>query len=98
MHSHCAKRLVQRPRAKLPGGSGQLLPTLRHASRQGKTHRKRRPPGQSMILVIFQGFSELFGGGSRNGGGVRAVLVREGDEATRLLPRVPRWKGSQVYE
>jgi len=37
---------AQRPRAKLPGGSGQLSPTLRHAGGPGKQPRTRRPPGQ----------------------------------------------------
>jgi hypothetical protein len=46
----------------VPGGSGQLLPTLRHASGPDKIQLRRRPPGQSKILVVCQGFSELLGG------------------------------------
>ena len=52
---------AQRPRAKLPGGSGQLLPTLRHTGRQGKLQVRPSPLGQSKILVMVQGFSELLG-------------------------------------
>jgi hypothetical protein len=43
---------AQRPRAKLPGGSGQLSPTLRHACRQDKRPRR-------------VSFSELLGDGMR---------------------------------
>jgi hypothetical protein len=52
---------AQRPRAKLPGGSRQLLPTLRLVGRQDKKRVSPSPPGQSKILVISQGFSELLG-------------------------------------
>ena len=41
---------------------GRLTRIVRLASGQGKQPRKHRPPGQSKILVIFQGFSELLGG------------------------------------
>jgi len=41
-----------------PGGSSI---TLLQASRRFKPQVKRRPPGQSKILVIVQGFSELLG-------------------------------------
>ena len=46
---------------KLPGGSGQSFPPLRHTGGQDKQPRGPSPPGQSKILVIFQGFSELLG-------------------------------------
>ena len=45
----------------LPGGSGHPLTTLRRDCRRFKRQLRRRPPGQSKILVILQGFSELLG-------------------------------------
>ena len=43
---------------KLPGGSGQTLPTLRHAGGRDKLQSRPSPPGQPKVLVLFQGFSE----------------------------------------
>ena len=52
---------AQRPRARLPGGSGQLLPTLRHTGGADKYPRRPSPPAQPQVLVPSQGFSELLG-------------------------------------
>jgi len=53
--------VAQRPRARLPGGSGRLLLTLRHAERPGKLQLPPSPPGQPQVLAFVQGFSELLG-------------------------------------
>jgi len=45
-----------------PAEAGGRCRNVRPAGGPGKPPRKRRPPGQSKILVIFQGFSELLGG------------------------------------
>jgi hypothetical protein len=57
-----SRAAAQRPRAKLPVGSGRLLPTLRLAGGPSSSSRKRRPPGQPKVLVISRGDSELFDG------------------------------------
>ena len=44
-----------------PAEAGGLTRIVRPASGPSKRPRKRRPPGQSKILVISQGFSELLG-------------------------------------
>ena len=41
----------QRPQAAPPGGSGQFLPTLRHASGPGKLQPSPSPPGQLQRVV-----------------------------------------------
>jgi hypothetical protein len=55
-----------------PAEAGGSSPTLRHARGQGKLQLSARQPGQSKILVLFQGCSELFGGiGFADGPGVK---------------------------
>ena len=51
VHDLLVSLCAQRPRAKLPGGSGRLLPTLRHASRPGKRQSMPSPPGQLQRVV-----------------------------------------------
>ena len=45
-----------------PAEAGGTIRILRMAGGQDKHHRRPSPPGQSMILVTCQGFSELLGG------------------------------------
>ncbi len=54
-----------------PAEAGRPTRILRLAGRPGKPPRRPSPPGQSKILVISQGFSELLGRATR-------ALIRAG--------------------
>ena len=55
------------PELSGPAEAGTRSPTLRHTGGQSKPHLRPSSPGQSKILVFFQGFSELLGGGMTGG-------------------------------
>jgi len=48
---HTERLAAQRPRAKLPGGSGQVSPTLRLDSGRDKMQLRPSPPGQLQRVV-----------------------------------------------
>ena len=70
---------------KLPGGSRQLCLTLRHAGGPSKPPRWPSPPGQSKILVVSQGFSELLGGSQLARAGPRGHSTIFQNESLRMI-------------